>query len=255
MQFITSIFQGRQVSILIGHEEFEFMLVVRQIAECAHLANPSAARTLAMEATHCYGFMQLKELSADAAKPQGLGNWGMELMIGETWMASSAAIYQMLLRIESPLASIFRDWITGAVIPKVREIEPAQMAEELRNTELNDREQMAATIRLLERQLAEARRHADGLEKALKRESDLLIHACRENSSLRRGVPYSERLPAPVSLLEHAQQEFDQQARAWLSHQMRTEQSLIRVDMEDRWWRSPTAQKRREEIAKALKTK
>lgn len=252
-QFITRIFKGRQVSILIGHGEFEFMFVVGQIAECAHLSNPSAARSLAMEATGCYGFLQLKDLIDCVVNPQGLGDWGMEPKIDETWMASSAAIYQMLLRTDSSWAPIFRDWVTGYVIPEVREIDPTQMAEELRNTALNDREQMAATIQLLERQLSAATRHIHGLQKSLENTHALLIQATREAVSLRRGVPYAGKEPEPESLLDRMQWELDQQARPWLSAQKRTEQSLIRVDMEERWWRSPSAVKKREELAKALR--
>lgn len=52
-----------------------------------------------METTGGDGFLQLNEVLPHAVNPQGVGLWGVEARVEETWLASSAAMYQSSLEL------------------------------------------------------------------------------------------------------------------------------------------------------------
>lgn len=252
MQFITYLFHGECVSVLVGHPEFEVLFTVEHIARLGFVENPSSARALVMEEVEGYGFMQLNEIVAPIAgsvisDPPKLKGYG------GVWLASAAETYRVLLRAGSPSASFFRNLVTRNIIPDVRDISQTNRSHAVSASVDSERARMEFTIKILERELAAERRHAEQLKKSLRQEHEFLRMAFEEVELLRRGVPYFERRPDPEGPLERMQWEQDQQALPWLRPLMETEVSLCRVDTEEKWWRSPEARERREAFARVLR--
>lgn len=252
MRFITYLFHGEWESVLAGHPEFEVLFAVEHIARLGFVENPSSARALVIEEVEGYGFMQLNDIVAPIAgsaicdPPKANGYGGV-------WLASAAETYRVLLRAGSPSALSFRNLVARNILPDVRGMAQTKDSHAVTTSVGSESARMALTIKILERELAAERRHAEQLKKRLKQEHEFLRMACEEVELLLRGVPYFEKRPDPEGPLERMQWEQDQQALPWLRPFMETEVSLCRVDTEEKWWRSPRARERREAVATILR--
>lgn len=235
LKFITRTFGGKPLTVLTGHEDFDLVFIVNQVAEIGHIASPSAARAMTMEATEGYGFLQLGEVLKLIQNPEQIGPWGLEQAKGDTWLASSAAAYRMLLRLDAPLGEFFKQWLIDCLLPEVRE-----MADAIETTDVYPEEvdQLKAALRLLERRLNASTDRVRRLERMLQTCDRNLVKATMELISLRRGDARAGKpCNAPASFLERVQAEFNELSDRWWRYQRRDETELYRAERDERWYR------------------
>ena len=243
LKIITRTFGGKPLTILIGHEDFELIFIVNQVAEVCHIANPSAATAMTMEATGGYGFCQLREVLHSIEHPEQIGSWGLEHTQGDTWLASSAAVYRMLLRFDAPLEQFFYRWLIDDVLREVQEmpetIEPT-------DTYPDELAQLKATIRSLERRLNASIARERRLESVAETLDKNLTSTARELLSLRKGFPViGSPLNTPTPLLDRVQSEFDDLSYAWRRSVLRDAIGIAGAKFDEHLYRSHLAHEKR----------
>lgn len=221
--------------VLTGHQDYELIFIVNQVAEALHIATPSAATFVTMELTGGEGFCQLQEVLHLIENQERIGSWGLEQSPGDTWLASSAATYRMLLHYAAPLEDIFHGWLVDDLLPEVQGSPAAISPTDAYPDELA---QLRATIRSLERRLnaSTAReRRLENLAGALERN---LIHTTRELLSIQRKTQPADHLPsAPLTLLDRVQSEFDDLSYTWRRSVERDAAGMAAARLEDRLYR------------------
>lgn len=238
MQVILRTYGGKPLVILLGHEDFDLIFVVNQIAEIGHITNPSAATAMTMEVTGGHGFLQLREVLHLIENPEQVGSWGLEHTPGDTWLASSAASYRMLLRLDSPIEEFFQRWLIDTVLPEVHEMMQTGRAVRQTDADLDECEQLRATVRKLERWLSREIAQAQSLERSLQIWDRKLVELAQENSALRKGVPGANHSSnTEDTFLSRVQAEFDDLSLKWRLALKKDEIALGRARIQERWLR------------------
>ncbi|OEC42095.1 hypothetical protein A7D27_12410 [Pseudomonas sp. 1D4] len=235
LRVITRTFGGKPLAILIGHEDFDLAFIVNQVAEVCHIANPSAATVMTMEATSGVGFLQLREVLHAVENPEQIGSWGLERTTGDTWLASSVATYRMLLRFEAPHAQFFREWLNDEVLQELYDSPEAVEATDAYPDEIS---QLRATIRRLERRLNASEARERRLESAANALDKRLISTTRELLALRRGFPgFGAPADTTPSLLERMQAECDALSYGWRRRLHKDAVGMAGAEVEERLFR------------------
>lgn len=221
--------------ILIGHEDFDLVFIVNQVAEVCHIDSPMAAIALTTEATGGFGFFQLREVLHAVENPEQIGSWGIEHIAGDTWLASTGAAYRMLLRYDSPLEDFFKRWLSDDVLQEMQEtsgfIEPM-------DTYPDEMTQLRATVRSLERRLTASLTRERRLQSGVEMLDRKLTSTTRELLALRKGFPIiAPPVGIPTSLLDRAQSEFDDLSYAWRRSLRGDVSALIGAKLDERLYR------------------
>ncbi|PKM23596.1 MAG: hypothetical protein CVV09_19705 [Gammaproteobacteria bacterium HGW-Gammaproteobacteria-13] len=235
MKVITRTFGGKPLVILTGHEDFDLVFIVNQVAEVCHIDSPMAAIALTTEATGGFGFFQLREVLHAVENPERLGSWGVEHIAGDTWLASTGAAYRMLLRYDSPLEDFFKRWLIDDVLQEIQETPEALEPIDTYPDELT---QLRATVRSLERRLTASLTRERRLQHGVEMLDRKLTSTTGELLALRKGFPIiATPESSSPSLLDRAQSEFDDLSYAWRRSLRGDVSALVGAQLDERLYR------------------
>ena len=114
------------MDVLIGHPEHDLLFIATQVARVAGLKSPSAAvsqfKSANVGLTGLYQWGGILQVFRKAKGPyEVIGHTPpSNLLQSNSWVATEAWVYKMLMRGKAPASEPFRKWVTEEVLPSIR---------------------------------------------------------------------------------------------------------------------------------------
>jgi prophage antirepressor-like protein len=117
---------GIELDVLVGHPEHDLLFVATQVARAAGLKNPSVSVAKHRvvqgpgERSLQWGDVVLAYTESVDHKGSIPGIPSSRILQMNSWVATEAWVYSMLLKGHAPQSEPFRRWVTEEVLPTIR---------------------------------------------------------------------------------------------------------------------------------------
>ena len=121
MKFEKRNFMGIELDVLVGHPEHDLLFLATQVMKAAGLRDPKGV--IYVEAKKAEPTGHMVRVGKVATLVVNLATYEFTSRMPrlyDTWLATEANVYKMLLRGHSPQSEPFRKWVTEEVLPTIR---------------------------------------------------------------------------------------------------------------------------------------